>query len=256
MIKILLSVAGYDPTGGAGVLLDLKLFRMHGFHGMGILTSLTAQNTQKVKKVHFLPPDFLEIQFNALSEDISLAGIKIGMIGSPRNLPVIKKILEDNPYIPRVIDPVLISSSGDRLFFLKKPGPFIKTFTGHASLLTPNISEASWLSDTPIKNTNDMFDSAVKIFNLTQTPCLIKGGHLQEKITDILYDGKQHYTYKHKRINKDVHGTGCFLSSVILTYLASGNSLYDAVERAGKLTHEAIKSALSIGSGRDLVDLI
>ncbi len=187
--KILLSVAGHDPTSGAGVSLDLKVFQLLGFQGMAALTSITSQNTKGVRKVHCLPPDLLWDQYQTLGEDISFSGIKIGMVGCGKNIEVIKRILTDNPNIKKVVDPVFKSSSGAWLLEKDSIPDYISEIKGKASLLTPNLEEASMISGIKIKNTGDMKKAAKSIFNLSSIPCFIKGGHFPKQMVNLLYDG-------------------------------------------------------------------
>jgi len=253
MKKILLSVAGYDPTSGAGVSLDLKVFQHLGFQGTAVLTSLTVQNTKQVKKVHCLPPEFIWEQYQALGQDVSISGIKVGMIGWGKNIQTIAKILVKNPRIPKVVDPVFKSSSGAWLLEKKCIPVYISAIRGEASLLTPNINEATLISGVKIKNANDMKMAALKIYSLSRIPCLLKGGHLPEKTADLLFDGKEFHFFKKEKIKKSVHGTGCFLSSSILAYLAKGYRLERACSLATELTHQAIKNSVRIGKGQFLI---
>ena len=251
--KILLSVAGHDPTSGAGASLDLKVFQLLGFQGMAALTSITSQNPKGVRKVHCLPPDLLWDQYKTLGEDVSFSGIKIGMVGCGKNIEIIKRILTDNPNIKKVVDPVFKSSSGAWLLEKDSIPDYISEIKGKASLLAPNLEEASMISGIKIKNTEDMKKAAKIIFNLSNIPCFIKGGHFPEQMVNLLYDGKEFHFFEKEKIKKKVHGTGCFLSSSLLGYLAKGNSLEKACLLATELTHKAIKNAIKIGRGQDII---
>jgi hydroxymethylpyrimidine/phosphomethylpyrimidine kinase len=248
--KILLSVAGFDPTSGAGITLDLKVFQKYGHHGMGLLTSITSQNTQKVKGIHCSPPSFLEDQYDQLRDDVQFSGIKVGMVGSRENIGIIEKILSDNSNITIVIDPVFKSSSGNWLFEKKYIPEYMAKIKGRVSLLTPNLAEAEWISRMEVTNVEEMRVSAEKIFDLTSIPCLLKGGHLPYQNVDILFDGKEFFRFENKKLKKSVHGTGCILSSSILCRLVNGSSMVTAVSLAIKDTHEAMKIALKIGKGQ------
>jgi len=250
MKKILLSVAGYDPTSGAGVSLDLKVFHILGFQGMAALTSVTSQNTKHVKEVQCLPPEFLWNQYTTLCKDVTFSGIKIGMAGCGKNIPVIKKILADNPNIQKVVDPVFKSSSGKWLLERESIPIYISEIKGKASLLTPNLEEAGLISGISIKNKEGMKKAAKSIHSLTHIPCFIKGGHFPGQIINLLYDGKEFFLFQKEKIKKKVHGTGCFLSSSLLAYLIQGNSLDKSCFLATQLTHEAIKKAVQIGQGQ------
>lgn len=253
MKKILLSIAGFDPTSGAGVMLDISVFQYLGFYGMGILTSVTEQNTQGVKKFLCLPPECLWEQYKAIREDVDITGIKVGMVGSKNNIPVIEKILSEDTGIKKIIDPVFKSTSGKWLFDKDAVTKYTKKISGKASLITPNIEEAILISNIPVTSTDDMRKAAEIIYNLTGIPCLIKGGHLKSSTTDVLYDGKNIYTFKRERIDKMVHGTGCFLSSSILGYMVGDIPLKDACSLASRLTYKAIKKAIPLGQGQNLI---
>ena len=251
--KILLSIAGYDPTSGAGVSLDLKVFQLLGFQGMAALTSLTSQNTKEVRKVHCLSPNLLWDQYQALCEDVSFSGLKVGMVGCGKNIEVIKRILTDNPNTPKVVDPVFKSSSGAWLLKRDSIPSYISEIKGQASLLTPNLEEAGMISGIKIKNTEDMKKAAKSIFSISSIPCFIKGGHFPRQMVNLLYDGKEFYFFKKEKIRKRVHGTGCFLSSSLLGYMVKGNSLEKACLLATQLTHKAIKNAIKIGQGQCII---
>ena len=253
MKKILLSVAGFDPTSGAGVSLDLKVFELLGFRGMSVLTSLTVQNSRSVKKVHALPPEFLMEQYKALSEDVLITGIKVGMVGWSTNIPVIKTILTDNPDVQRVVDPVFKSSSGIWLLEQEAIPDYISKIRGNASLLTPNQEEASLMTGIKIQSQEDMKKASEQIYSISSIPCLVTGGVFSDQSVNLLYDGKKFYFFRKERLKKKVHGTGCFLSSSLLAYLVKGNSLEKACHLATELTHKAIKSALQVGRGQHLI---
>jgi len=253
--KILLSIAGHDPTSGAGVSLDLKAFQLLGFQGMAVITSITSQNTEGVKKVHCLSPDLIWDQYKTLCEDVSFSGIKVGMVGCGENIEVIKRILEDNQDIHRVVDPVFKSSSGAWLLEKDSIPDYISEIKGKGSLLTPNLEEAGMISGIKIKNTEEMKKAAKSIFSLSNIPCLIKGGHFPKQMVNLLYDGNKYHSFKKEKIRKKVHGTGCFLSSSILGYMVKGNSLDKACLLATQLTHKAIKNAIKIGQGQNIIAL-
>lgn len=234
-------------------MLDLKVFHYLGFHGVACLTSTTSQNTKCVKKVHSLPPEFLWDQYKILNEDISISGIKVGMVGCGKNIKAVEQILSDNPNIPKVVDPVFQSSSGTWLLEKKSIHRYIAEISGKASVLTPNLEEATLISRVQINNQEDMQEAAKCIYDSSHIPCLVKGGHLQERTVDILYDGNKFHFFKKNKIRKKVHGTGCFLSSSLLAFLAQGNSLETACLMATQLTHKAIKNAIQIGHGQYII---
>jgi len=254
-MKNLLSLAGFDPTSGAGVSLDIKAFELLGFHGTAVLTSLTSQNTKEVKKIHCLPPDFIWEQFQTLAKDLPLSGIKVGMIGCKKNIPIVKKILASNPHIPRVVDPVFKSSSGEWLLEKEAIPSYISELSEKASLLTPNLAEAQMIIKAKIESIEDTKNAAKKIWSHIKTPCLITGGCFKNRKVDVLYEGKTFHFFERKKIKKKVHGTGCFLSSSILGYMANDQPLEKACLLANQLTWKVIKEAVQIGRGQHIIFL-
>jgi hydroxymethylpyrimidine/phosphomethylpyrimidine kinase len=246
----LLSIAGYDPSGGAGVHLDIRVFEHLGFRGYGILTSVTAQNTAKLDQAVPLSRRLVRAQYDALTREVRFAGIKVGMAGSLENLAEAARILGRNPSIPSVVDPVFRSSSGARLVEAGAIPVFLKLLRGKATLITPNLDEASALTwSRRIGTLDGMKEAARRIFDSSGVPCLVKGGHLEAEAVDVLYDGGFR-VFRHARIGKSVHGTGCFLSAAILGYLAEGHNVEEACRRGIALTALGIRRAVPAGKHR------
>lgn len=252
MKKVLLSLGGYDPTSGAGTVLDLSVFRRLGFHGVGILTALTAQNTLGVDAVYCPPPDWLHTQYKSLSSDFAFSGLKVGMVGHRDNIPVISEILSRNVSIPRVIDPVFRSSSGTWLLEEEAVPQYLNSISGRIDLITPNLLEASLIVKTPVLHPDDMKIAAEKIHDLLQAPCLVKGGHLEKETLDVLFDGRDFHVFRHKKRDLDVHGTGCLLSSSVVAFLSQGDKLGEACRKAADLTARSLKRSVPIGRGQRL----
>jgi len=251
--KNLLSLAGYDPSAGAGLLLDVSVFQRLGFHGIGVVTALTVQNTQRVGGVYVVRAGQVNEQYRTLKKDLALAGLKVGMVGSLENLRLIGGILAENPRVPKVIDPVFRSSSRAWLLEPRALSEFLSAITGRATVLTPNLNEASLLTGQRVRTLDDMHRAAGLLYKRTGVPCLVKGGHLHGPITDLLFDGRTHRLYRHRRSVKDVHGTGCFLSASLLGFLADGYSLPRACGLAIGLTQNAIHKARRPGRGRSVI---
>jgi hydroxymethylpyrimidine/phosphomethylpyrimidine kinase len=250
MKRTLVSIAGYDPSGGAGVLLDVRVFTALGFHGAAVLTALTVQNTREVRKVIHFPARTVADQFTALDSDMAIAGIKVGMLGSQAVVPALRRILARHPGIPRVADPVLKASSGAILFEKKGISAMLRAIRGNASLFTPNMEEASVIAGMPVRTPEDMREAARAIYERLDVPCLVKGGHLEKSAVNILFDGRRTAVFGHEKLARDVHGTGCFLSSAILGHLAKGRSLEKACGLAADMVHAAILSSIKPGKGR------
>jgi hydroxymethylpyrimidine/phosphomethylpyrimidine kinase len=201
----LLSIAGYDPSSGAGVLLDVAVFRRFGFIGMGILTALTVQNSRRVRGVRCLGGRWLLSQYEALEEDIHPAGIKLGMLGCRQNIRALESILDRLRHVPVVVDPVLRSSSGQWLLEREAVPAFLKGIVGRISILTPNLHEAALISGRRVHDLETMQEAARRIADRIAAPCLVKGGHLASKITDVLYDGSGFSVFAHDRVPGDFH---------------------------------------------------
>jgi len=255
MKKVLLSVAGFDPSGGAGVLMDIRIFESLGFRGMAVLTALTVQNTIEVRSVLPLPAAVIRNQYEALASDVRPAGIKSGMLGSKEGVAALRRILSRHPGLPRVVDPVLRSSSGASLLESGLRSAFLTAVRGNASILTPNLAEASWLAGIPVRNPADMREAARAVFDVIGVPCLVTGGHLPKRAVDILYDGRSESSFEHEKLRRDVHGTGCCLSSAVLGYLARGRSLESACGLASEFVHGAIRRSAKAGRGQRLINL-
>ncbi|HVP89864.1 MAG TPA: hydroxymethylpyrimidine/phosphomethylpyrimidine kinase [Terriglobales bacterium] len=250
MPKNLLSIAGYDPSGGAGVGLDLRVFERLGFRGYGILTSVTAQDASRVESAFPLPAWLVRSQVRALERGRCFAGLKVGMVGSLENLTAVAAILAAHPGLPRVVDPVFESSSGLRLLERAALPDFLRILRGRASLLTPNLGEASTLAGLRVDTLEAMKEAAERIWRVGCVPCLVKGGHLRGEAVDVLHDGREFRVFRHPRLRRDVHGTGCHLSAAILGFLADGLGLEEACRRGIALTARGIRGAVPAAGGR------
>ncbi|MCP2604801.1 bifunctional hydroxymethylpyrimidine kinase/phosphomethylpyrimidine kinase [Candidatus Aminicenantes bacterium AH-873-B07] len=254
MKKALLSLAGFDPTGGAGILLDCKVFKLLGFHGLGIITANTIQNTTKFKKFSSVPSKLIIEQYEILREDIKIEGVKVGMIGNNESLSAVEYILNCSQNIHRVIDPVFKSSSGQWLIQKKLLSQFCEKILPLSEIITPNLLEASILAQMEINTINDMKQAAEIIYNRWKVKSIIKGGHLNLKTAiDVIFDGNEFFLLEEKKIKTQVHGTGCFFSSALLGYLCQNNSFFEACKFAKKLTFNAIKNSLKIGKGQKII---
>ncbi|MEW5900030.1 MAG: hydroxymethylpyrimidine/phosphomethylpyrimidine kinase [Acidobacteriota bacterium] len=248
-MKVLLSIAGYDPSSGAGVLLDIAVFHRLGFCGMGALTSVTIQNTTRVESFRTLPGRFILGQYKTLAKEVSFSGIKVGMLGSGKNIPALDLILKKHRDIPIVVDPVFRSSSGCWLLEREAVPSYVARLRDKISVLTPNLEESSIILGRRVQSLEEMKEAALRIGDLIDAACLVKGGHLKKKVSDVLYDGRRIQVIANPKIPKTVHGTGCFLSSSLLCFLAEGHSVAKACELAVGQTRQAIQRAVPSGKG-------
>jgi hydroxymethylpyrimidine kinase/phosphomethylpyrimidine kinase len=251
---VLVSVAGFDPSAGAGVLLDLGVFRALGFRGAAVLSALTVQDSERVRAVRPLPAAYVLSQFRTLARDVPVVGVKVGMLGSGSNLGAAARILAAASGLPRVVDPVLRASSGAWLLERSAVPNFLPAVRGRLSLLTPNLSEASALSGLRIRSVEDMERAARRLAERALAPCLVKGGHLPGRPVNVLFDGRRIVRFVSPRIDRPTRGTGCFFSSAVLALLARGLSVEAACRRATRLAGEAIRTSAAVGRGRRQIE--
>lgn len=251
MMKKVLSIAGSDPSGGAGIQADLKTFMGHKVYGMCAITALTAQNTTGVQGMEGISPQFLEMQLNSIFTDIYPDAVKIGMIGTGESAQVTAEILKKYPVANVVIDPVMVSTSGSTLLLESAREIYEGKLLPMADLITPNIPEAETLSGITIDSEADMERAAKELSLKYGTSILVKGGHFSSSSSDILYrkDGNV-FWYKTDRINTaNTHGTGCTLSSSLAANLAYGFSIEDAVKRSKDYITNLLLDGMNLGRG-------
>lgn len=250
-MKTVLSIAGSDPSGGAGIQADLKTFCAYKVYGMAAITSLTAQNTVGVQDVFHVPAAFLVKQLKAIYEDIRIDAVKIGMMGTLENVIAVSRFIEETKVPNLVLDPVLISGSGRPLLEEDAIQILKDTLINLCTLVTPNLAEASILTGMKVSDVNSMKEAASSIISKTGVKnVLIKGGHLDSEAVDIFFDGVKFETYEAPKVQKSTHGTGCTLSSAIAAGLAQGLDIKMAVSKAKEYVLNGIKSGLDdIGKG-------
>ena len=247
---ILLTIAGFDPSCGAGVGADLKTFAAYGCYGIAAITSLTVQNTQGVETVHNTPAAELREQLEVLAKDCEIAAVKIGMLGNRGNAAVVAEFLDAHKFAHVVHDPVMKSSSGSEL--LDADGiKFVATeLLKRATVITPNVPEAEILTGMTIKDVADMEAAARKIVEMGAHAVIVKGGHM-EKAIDVLFDGTDMHPLGGDKVKlENTHGTGCTFASAITAQLAAGRSLLEATTLAKAYVMKAIEKAYPVGKGR------
>lgn len=246
-----LTIAGSDSGGGAGIQADLKTFQALGCYGMSVLTSITAQNTLGVTGIHDLPPKIVQQQLEAVLSDLGTDAAKTGMLSNPAIVHAVAEVLNQYPIDKLVIDPVMISKSGHTLLHPSARVVLIKLLFPKAFLLTPNVPEAEALTGMTIRNEDDLKRAGDKIRTLGPRHVLMKGGHLDaDDATDWLHDGDSWHRFTAPRIDtRHTHGTGCTYAAAITAGLAHGLALGEAVSRAKRYLHAAIKAAPGLGGG-------
>jgi len=249
-MKTVLTIAGSDSSGGAGIQADLKTITAHKLYGMSAITALTAQNTTGVYGVMNVTPEFLGQEIDCIFEDIYPDAVKIGMVSNAELIRTIAEKLKKWKASNIVLDPVMIATSGSRLLEPEAMKRLVQNLLPAAALITPNIPEAEELSQCIIHNQEDMKEAARKIAELTDAAILIKGGHMVETANDLLYYHGNMIWYQGERVdNPNTHGTGCTLSSAIASNLALGYELPESVQRAKEYLTGALKAQMNLGKG-------
>lgn len=249
-IKKVLTIAGSDCSGGAGIQADLKTMAAHGCYGMSVITALTAQNTTGVYGVENCSTEFIENQIDCVFNDISPDAVKIGMVSSAS---IVKSISEKlKLYKPKyiVVDPVMVSTSGSKLLDEDAMESLIKELIPLATVITPNLFEAELLCGFEIRTSEEMIKAAEKISKKYRGNILIKGGHLENNANDLLYkDGKAIWFEGERVDNSNTHGTGCTLSSAIASNLAKGYSVEESIRNSKAYITGALNDKLDLGKG-------
>ncbi|WP_458407431.1 bifunctional hydroxymethylpyrimidine kinase/phosphomethylpyrimidine kinase [Anaerotignum sp.] len=255
MKKAVLSIAGSDCSGGAGIQADLKTMTMNGVFAMSAITALTAQNTTGVQGIFEVSPEFLGMQIDSIFTDIRPDAVKIGMVSSVELIEKIAEKLKAYKAENIVVDPVMVATSGSSLMKTDAVSTLAEKLLPLAAVVTPNIPEAEILSDRKIENERDMEQAAKKIGDTYGCAVLVKGGHSINDANDLLYyDGVNKWFYGKRIHNPNTHGTGCTLSSAIAANLAKGYSLEDAVQKAKTYISGALAAMLDLGAGSGPMD--
>ena len=249
----LLTIAGSDSGGGAGIQADLKTFSALGCFGMSAITALTAQNTCGVRAIHGVPPDMLASQIDAVVEDIGVDAVKIGMLHSPEIVQAVADAIDRHALRHVVLDPVMVATSGAVLIDSPAIAALVRELFARAVLITPNLEEASLLVGHTLTGEQDMQAAALELLAKGAQAVLLKGGHLAgDVVSDLLQvAGAAPYWMRAPRIaTANTHGTGCTLSSAIAAYLALDHSLIDAIEAARVYVRGALSAGATIKTGQ------
>lgn len=253
-----LSIAGSDSGGGAGIQADLKTFSAFGCFGMTAITAITAQNTQGVRAIQALPPALLAQQIDAVVEDIGVDAVKIGMLHGPDVVQVVAEAIERHRLTRVVLDPVMVATSGDRLIAEETVAVLVRELFPRATVITPNLDEAGWLLGHAITSAEALPAAAAGLRAMGARGVLLKGGHLAGPVlTDLLLDDSGNSVWESARIETpNTHGTGCTLSSAIACGLARGLALREAVARARDYVRGALQAAATwrLGHGHGPLD--
>ena len=251
----ILTIAGSDSGGGAGIQADLKVIALLGGYGISVITALTAQNTLGVQGILPVPPSFVKKQLQSVLSDIGADAVKTGMLVQAEIISLVTQMVKKFKISKLVLDPVMISESGHRLLERKAVQSLKDELFPCAGLITPNLSEASFLTGLPVQTLSDMKKAARALKEKTQGNVLIKGGHLSGAAVDLFFDGASFLKFSGPRIRtRNTHGTGCTFSAAIATFWGQGLSLIDALEKAKEFITKAITGDQPIGHGRGPTD--
>lgn len=256
---VMLTVAGSDPSGGAGIQADLKTATTLGTYGAAVITSLTVQNTTGVSGIYPIPGDFVAQQYRSVLSDLDVRAVKIGMLGTAEVVSALAESMREYPVPHVVLDPVMVAASGDRLVPLDAISAIRDELLPLATVVTPNLAETAVLLDEPTpKTVEQMISSARRLVAYGSQSALVKGGHLRQgNSIDVLADETGAREFTASRVDTpNTHGTGCTLSSAIAAYLALGRELPAAVEGAKEYISAALRSAAGwrLGAGSGPVD--
>ena len=248
-----LTIAGFDGSGGAGIQADIKTISALGCFATSVLTALPVQNTTGVKAIYPIPANAVKEQISCILDDIRTDAIKIGMVHTTELVEVISATLREYPGIPVVFDTVMVATSGHRLIEEKTIDSIVSQLFPITTLVTPNLDEASLLAGMSITTVDDMYIAGEKIKKLGCNALLLKGGHLAStQLTSLFFDtaGQVHAFEFTKQETRNTHGTGCTLSSACASYLAQGKSLPEAVTGAQEYVYQAILHGMNVVTGK------
>jgi hydroxymethylpyrimidine/phosphomethylpyrimidine kinase len=255
-LPVVLTIAGSDSGGGAGIQADLKTFQAFGTFGTSAITALTAQNTLGVTAIHAVPPEMVRAQIAAVATDLRPAAFKSGMLATRELVEVVAQSIHGYHLTNYVLDPVMVATSGARLLEADAEASVLSQLVPLATLITPNLEEATLLVRFPVLTPDDMRAAAAGLVERGAGAALIKGGHLiGEEIVDVLFDGAEWREWRRTKLQTtSTHGTGCTLSAAIAAGLAHGRPLHQAVDDALEYLQRALRAAPGLGGGHGPVN--
>ncbi|MGQ9653274.1 MAG: bifunctional hydroxymethylpyrimidine kinase/phosphomethylpyrimidine kinase [Thermodesulfobacteriota bacterium] len=249
-MKRVLTIAGSDSGGGAGIQADLKTITVLGGYGMSVITALTAQDTVGVHGIHMVPADFIRRQMDAVLSDIGADAAKTGMLGTAEIVRTVAQGVEAHGVRLLVVDPVMVAKSGDSLLSEEAVGALCQELLPLAQVVTPNLPEAARLAAMPVKDLVDMEEAARRIHAMGPRHVVVKGGHLKGEAVDLLFDGESAHLLRGPRLDsRNTHGTGCTFSAALATFLAQGQGMEQAAAKAKEFVTRAIATGLALGKG-------
>ncbi len=261
-MKKVMTIAGSDPSGGAGLQADLKTFAAMRVYGLSVVTAVTAQNTFAVTGIHPIPSEFVAKQIDTVLDDIAVDAVKTGMMANVKNIETVCMKLQQFSISNIVVDPVMVATCGGLLMSEDANRiwwAYRNDLLPIAKVVTPNIPEAETLTGREIRTVDDMKAAALDLHSLGVPNVVLKGGHLEqeEEAIDILFDGNDFFTYRSQRIaTRNTHGTGCTFAAALAASLAKGRSIYEAVGEAKKFVRKALEHSMTIGRGGGAINCL
>lgn len=252
--KIALTIAGSDPTGGAGLQADLKAFSAMGVYGISVPSVLTAQNTKGVHSIQEIASEFFATQLETLLSDIRPDVVKTGMLYSTDNIKILSEKIREYSLQNLVVDPVTVSSTGVLLVQEGSPDTVKNVLFPLAKVITPNIYEASVFTNINIQNEKDMKEALLRLKDYGCGAVIITGGHMEEKAVDMLFDGEDFIFLEKEKLEGEFHGTGCVFSSVISACLAKGYDVKESFFKAKEFVWDAMKASIVLGEGMNILN--
>jgi len=254
-VKVVLTIAGSDSGGGAGIQADLRTFAAHRVHGASAITAVTAQNSVAVLDWVALEPRMVVRQIEAVATDMTVAAAKTGMLATAAIVSAVAEAIERFALPLVVVDPVMVAKSGDRLLDREAEAAYRERLLPLATVVTPNLPEAEALIGRPVRTLAEMREAAPALLALGPRAVVVKGGHLEGEAVDVFFDGTRMEELPAPRIDtRNTHGTGCTYSAAIAARLALGDALLDAVRGAKTYLTEAIRRSYAVGHGHGPVD--
>lgn len=252
-MKIALTIGGSDPTSGAGIQMDLKVFHSLGIYGISVVTAITAQSTVEFSSVFPLKKEAINSQFETLLRDLKPQGAKTGMIYSKEAMECIIENIKKFNIKNIVVDPVINSTLGTKLMENDALEILKEKLLPLSTAVTANIPEAELLTKVKIKRIEDVYEASKILYQTGTKFTIIKGGHLEDRAIDMLYDGKEFYKIEGERIPGEFHGTGCAFSSAFVSFLCKGYNPVEAFRASKEFVKKAIKNSLKLGQGINLL---
>jgi len=254
---VALTIAGSDPTGGAGIQADLRTLALFGVHGAAVVTALTIQDTEAVHEVIKVPHEVLRKQLMTLCEDVTVQAVKTGILVDDGQIKIIEEVLHRYPIRQYVLDPILRASSGYPFLRREEMAELTRRLFPLAMVVTPNVQEVEYLTGLHVGSEADLRKAAKALHGFGSQCVLITGGHLETQALDLLYDGRDYHSFPGEKIaGKRLHGAGCAFSAALTACLARGIPIVEAVGRVKRWIHASIQRAQAVGRGRDLLGLV